>query len=986
MEDNTTRSGFPESQAADAVPSVPDPVPAEPEVLAPEPIHSVTPGKPSAASAVTVYIPDIPAGPTATQLEQAVTAARKELRTRKKVDRKRLRLWKKDARSKAVRYLHSLRDADTPEEKAAVRNEYRADLRAWRSSLRDLDPSEKQLQKKAYRVFRRRITRTRRMISLLLAALLLTGAFVCFAPGLKTARTLLALGYTPASEIPESVFTALSAVSEAVSDEGIVLLENRNDFLPLKERRLCVFGEDTWQRTATSSGTSVTLMEGLETAGISCNLDLHALYRSALSSGTGLRKLLHRSGSTVSTGTVTIPDEVLTSAAAYTRQALVTVACPAPADTDPTSDELELSAADRALLRNVDAVFSHIIVVITGSTPPAPGFLDTLDHVDAVLWAGASGPRGSVSLGKILTGALSPSGRLTDTWANNPDSAPASVNTGRDADRYVSSITGLHYTQYEEGIYVGYRYYETAYLNDDSGYRKAVRYPFGFGLSTTTFSWDTVSFSTTGDTVCWKVRVTNTGERSGKDVLQLYFSPPYGEELQDSTDHIGIEKSVKVLAAYAKTPVLAPGAGTLLTLTVPKSDLASFSAEKESWVTDAGIYTFRLCRNVHDTVEERTLELNAPEYRTTDTRTDVETASRFAYADGGLQTLSRSDWTGTYPRGIPQDPSASTLRTEFRRYNSPETTGTALPETEANNGVKLSTLRGLAYDDPIWSAFLDQFSLDDLYRLFAGAGWQTSAVPALGIPETLTLTGGDALYAPYRQLPSTDFPPVSLVSSTWNTELAEQYGETIGSLCAAFGAQQWYGLDLSLHRTILAGNLRYTCSEDPLLTGRTAAAVVCGVQSHGILAAITGFGATGASLSLEEGTSVFSNEQALRELYFRPFEIAVKEASPALVMTARSRLGCRWGGADSTLLVELLRGEWGFDGTVITAPADRAHMKAALACRAGTDLMFDTGRVHSERALRLAYTRDPGGITSALRECAHHYCYTLLNRSGAFSS
>lgn len=982
MEDDNIITENPESLSSDAVLPVSETAPTDPAVLTPEPVLPAKNAKPAASSAVTVYIPEIPEGPTATQLEKAVTAAQKELRTRKKADRKRLRLWKKDARSKAILYLRSLRDADTPEERAAVRNEYHADRRAWRSSLRGLDPSEKQLQKKAYRVFRRRITRTRRRISLLLAVLLLAGACFYFIPGLKTARTLLTLDYPSFSEIPENIRSDLSVISEAVSDEGIVLLENKDDFLPLKERKLCVFGEDAWQRSATGTGTgqSVSLLEGLESAGISCNLDIHALYRSALSGRKGLRTLLSGSGRDKTVQPVTIPDEVLTAGANDTRQALVTVSCPAPSGTDYTSAELTISAEDVALLRNIDIVFSHIILVIAGSNPPALDFLDTLEHVDAVLWAGCSGPRGSVSLGRILTGELCPSGRLTDTWVHDPDSAPASVNRVQKTDRYISSTTGLRYAQYEEGIYVGYRYYETVYRNDASGYRKAVRYPFGYGLSYTSFSWNTLSFSAEGDEILWKIRVTNTGEQPGKDILQLYFTPPYDSDNYEGNSET--EKSSMVLVAYAKTALLPPDTGTVLTLTFPREALASFSMEEGAWVADAGTYTLSLCRNVHDVAETRTLELAEPEYRA-----DAEIVSRFSYADGGLQTLSRSNWTGTYPRGIPQDPSAATLRAELSRYNDPELKSGAVPETDANNGIKLSALKGLSYDDPLWSAFLDQFSLDELYDLFANAGWRTSAIPALGIPETKTLAGGDALSTPYRQLSSAEFPPVSLVSSAWNTELAEQYGETIGALCDAFGAQQWYGLDLSLHRTLYDGNFRYSCSEDPLLTGKTAAAVLRGVQSRGILSAVTGFGSAGASLALEEGVSVFVDEQALRELYLHPFEIAVKEGLPAVVMTSRSRLGCRWCGADSTLLTELLRGEWGFDGAVITAPADRSHMKSALACLTGTDLMFETGRLHSERTLRFAArSRAAGGYASALRECAHRICYTLVNRSVLFAS
>ena len=961
--------------AEDSIPAIavqPEPIP----VVKPHPVPGLY------DSAVTVYVPYQPEGPTVTQLERAAKEAQAELKKQRRKDRKRLREWKKSARGKAKNLLYEIHNTDTPEQKSVLKSRYKTERRAWKKSIRELDESEKLLQKKAFKAFRKRLYRTRRNIAWAAVFAVLLGLGWTTAPFAETSRELLTMRYTADEAALELACAEGASVAERISDEGIVLLKNENSLLPLENKKINVFGADCYYIQYGGTKGGVSLFEGLERAGIAYNSDLHTMYVLA---GVGENRsgILPKVEALVSgnepnreSGTDYLTDELIESARKYSDQALVVLGSSGAEGEDADLHGLSLSDGRRALLRKLDENFEHIIVVLNTDNPQDLEEIDSFEKVDAILRMGTPGPYGCVSLGKILSGELTPSGRLTDTWAYDMLSAPAAVNFTKEENRYRYSGSGENYIQFEEGIYVGYRYYETRYADDAAGYEKAVRFPFGYGLSYTDFSWETVSFRTTPDTVIWKVRVRNTGNFAGKDVVQLYYSAPYSED--------GPEKSGAVLAAYAKTDLLQPEEEQVLTLRFSIREMASFDTEEEAYVLDSGTYRIRLCRNVHDCVETKEYAAEETVVFRTDSATDAEISDRFEFADGGLTWLSRSDWTGTYPKGIANDPGIKNLKANEKAYRNPAPSAGTPAEKGANNGIKLADLKGAAYDDEQWQLFLDQFTEDELIRLFSNAGWHTEAVRRLGIPE-IRMLGNSTGLKPYRtEIEAGSYPSETVTASTWNDRLAQEYGAACAGEAAAYGVKIWLAPNAGIHRTPFGGNHGSTWSEDPLLSGKMTAAAVKGAQSKGVAAVVTGFVTDSSTFDENRVVYTWMNEQALRELYLRPFEIAVKEGNAHGIMSAAAHIGYQWCGACGELLQEILRTEWGFDGFVISDTADHRFMRAGLACRNGNDLMLETGRLASERQIRRAYRNDPAGITESLRDCAHHYCYTIVNATDLF--
>lgn len=968
--------------SAPAEVSGPEPVPAisvhpEPAEVRPH----IVPGMYD--SAVTVYVPYQPEGPTVTQLEKAAKEAKTILKKQRKSDRRRLRSWKKEARRKAQSFINDIRGCETPEDKAILKKRYKVEKRAWHKSIKDLDESEKILQKKAFKAFRKRLTRGRRAVAWALLCAAVCGLIWGAVPVWENLGKVVSAKYSTESETAEFARLSGAEISETISDEGIVLLENRENFLPLQNKKVNVFGIDSYRiNVGKDVKCEISLFEGLERAGIAYNVDLHSVYlreNSEKSSPKVIKtaeKLIKRSEQKKGSGTEYLTDEIMESARKYSDQALVVIGSDAESGKDLEAGSLTLSAGRTALLRKLDENFEHIIVVINTSGMIELSAVDKCEHIDAVLWIGVPGPYGCASLGKILSGEVNPSGRLPDTWVYEAASIPAVVNYTKDPNRYKYSETDKNYVQFEEGIYVGYRYYETRYADDEAGYEKAVRYPFGYGKSYSDFSWETVSFRTSDDSVLWRVRVKNAGESAGKDVVQLYYSAPYTES--------GTEKSEAVLADYSKTDLLEPGEDQIVTLKVNPRDMASYNTDLEAYVLEEGIYNLSLGRNVHDFVDTAEYLSEDTVVYGTDEATSAEIKNRFSFADGTLTYLSRNDWIGSYPKGLANEPGSSELRANIRKYNTPETSHAPLPETDANNGIKLSDLKGLDYDDEKWSQFLDQFSMNELFRLFSRGGWVTEPINRLGIPTVKLLGGTSGFTSRITDLKSQAYPSEIVLASTWNDELAEKFGASCGAEASAYGIQVWYAPGLSIHRTPYGGENAESWSEDPLLSGRMAANTVLGAQSKGVVAVLKGFITDSNVSGEEEGVYTWINEQALREIYLKPFEIAIKQGGAHGIMSSVTHLGYKWCGACEELLKGILREEWGFEGFVTSDVVRSSFMDSALACRRGTDLMLETGLLASERNVRRAYKADPSGVTEGLRGCAHNFCYAIVNYTYLF--
>lgn len=902
---------------------------------------------------------------------------------------KTLKDYKQQGKARAADYLSRKRAAKGAQRKE-IASEQKQKIRDWKKNLPALEKKERKAQKKAYKAYKHRLHRTRTMVcwAAVLCVLILIGCMV--QPLAHNIGAIMSLTYTDQTPEAQSAREAGLAFAPQISDEGIVLLKNENDLLPLENKKVNIFGDDAYNFKYSGGGSGavdltncVTLFQGLEMAGIEYNPQLHKLYEDMGNDAgdTGSNNIVSMMFSFLfgaktedTSSNEFLTEEVLESAKSYSNQAIVVLSNDAVESSDCSLEALKLTPNRRELIRIVAENFEHVIVIVNVGNATELGIVDEYDSIEGVVWTGIPGTQGCVSLGKVLTGEINPSGRLVDTYAYDVSSAPASENFG---DYKYTNLEGMSFINYNEGIYIGYRYYETRYAGDENGYRSAVQYPFGYGLSYTSFDWETADFRIEDETVTWEVKVTNTGDAAGKDVVELYFTAPYIPG--------GIEKSAIELAAYDKTGLLAPGESETLRLSFPVRDMSSYDmVENQAYVLDAGTYEIKLGRNVHDIVETQTYEVPETVIYDTDEVTGTPIHNQFGYADGGLTYLSRNDWEGTYPDDSTADYTASeALLGAFEAYNNPAPSSEQMPVTGADNGIQLADLKGLDYDDPMWEKFLDQFTYKELRNLFAEGGWHSIAIDRLGIPDTRMLDGPAGINSMMVPVSAAAYPTEMMVASTWNDELAYQLGSYIGAEAVAYDVQVWYAPAMNLHRTAQGGRNFEYYSEDPVLSGMMAASTIRGAQDQGVMVTIKHFAMNNEETNARSGIFCWSNEQALRELYLRPFEISVKEGGATGVMSAFTHIGYKWSGANPELLNNVLRDEWGFVGMVTTDAALAGFMNSSLACVSGNDLMLEMGLANSANVVDKAYKTDPVGITLGLRSCAHNICYSILNYTNA---
>ncbi len=897
--------------------------------------------------------------------------------------------YKKRGREEAVDYIRRKRATKGEERKAVVR-EQKQKIKTWKQGLKDLDKEERKKQKKAHKAYKRRMARPRTIAIWAAVVLVVVMIYNAAYPLIHNIGAIMSQEFTDQTPEAQAARAAGEAFATEISDEGIVLLKNDNDLLPLSDKKVNVFGDDAYSFKYGGGGSGavdlsncVTLFEGLEMAGIEINQELHQLYQSMGNDeeDTGSNNVVAMVSSFLF-GAETqdinsnehLTEEVLNQAKAYSDQAIVVLSNDVVESSDSSLEALKLTANRRELIRIVAEHFDHVIIIVNVGNATELGIVEEYDSIEAVVWTGIPGTKGCISLGKVLSGQINPSGRLTDTYAYDVSSAPASENFG---DYKYDNLDGMSFIHYEEGIYIGYRYYETRYLGDEEGYWNAVQYPFGYGLSYTEFEWETQDFSVEEETVTWEVTVTNVGDMAGKDVVQLYFSAPYTPG--------GIEKSAIELAAYDKTALLQPGESETLTLSFPVRDMSSYDMHnEETYVLEKGSYEIKLARNVHDIAEVQTYDVEETIVYDTDETTGVSIENLFDYADGDLTYLSRNDWEGTYPDGDKADHSASEeLLAAVDSYNNPAPATGEMPVTGADNGLLLKDLKGLSYEDPQWEKFLDQLTYEEMKALFSEGGWHSIAIDRLGIPATRMLDGPAGINSMFTPVSAAAYPTEMMVASTWNDDLAYALGSCIGSEAAAYDVQVWYAPAMNLHRTAQGGRNFEYYSEDPVLSGMMAAATIRGAQEQGVIVTIKHFAMNNEETNARSGIYCWANEQAMRELYLRPFEISVKEGGAAGVMSAFTHIGHKWSGANPELLQKLLREEWGFEGFVTSDAALAGFMDAALACRNGNDLMLEMGLANSANVVEEAYKEDPVGITLGLRQCAHNLCYAILNYTDA---
>ncbi len=669
----------------------------------------------------------------------------------------------------------------------------------------------------------------------------------------------------------------------------------------------------------------------------------------------------------------------------------------------PSQHQLELCAEELELLAEVRQRCEKLVVLLNVATTMEVGPLleeGGACEADAILEIGFPGESGLNAVARVLTGEVNPSGRTCDLWAADLSATPSFNNFGNHTytdvtDYYTSIGSGAHFVEYAEGIYVGYRYYETAAAEAAAGnypgfdYDSAVTFPFGFGLSYTEFARELTDVRRDGDDVVTAVRVTNRGQVAGRDIVELYASAPTRK---------GVEKSACVLAAFAKTDELEPGASAELELRFAVRDLASWDVSAGAWVLDAGSYAISLRSDSHTVIGERTLELEGATYDT-DSATGNPVKNRFDdvtdYMDAHVTQLSRQDFAGTFPAPA-QDKTAASVGLELKEYDVSEHVNPAdeMPLTREKNGVSLIDLRGRAMDDPLWDKLLDQLSVNVMTIILNNHNHGTDSVPAVGKPKTFEGDGPQGIGIYVDDGGHCGFPSEYLVAQSWDTGLVRKMGEAMADEILVTGMNGWHAPAMNTHRSPFGGRVFEYYSEDPLLAGTLGCAMVEAVFSRGIYAQMKHFCLNDQDTNRSAHLLTWANEQAIREIYARPFEIVVKNARGSLpylddatgevktremsaaiaVMSSYNYIGATWAGGSHALCTELLRDEWGFEGHVVSDWSLYDYTNKNQAFYAGTDVNLTT-------TLTTGEMQDAESATAvlAMRRCMHHYLYSIAN-------
>ncbi len=810
----------------------------------------------------------------------------------------------------------------------------------------------------------------RRIISLVLCLVIIaSSSATAFASSLISAET-----------------TAKSVeIAHQIESEGIVLLKNENETLPLKTKKVNVFGAASCSIAfagaagsgAVRSSDAVGFYDALTNAGIDYNKEIRDIYSdfAGSESDSGLigyvASVLEQffGGGQSEMPIEKISNKQMAAAFDYSQTAIIVIGRVGTEMKDLSIEKLNLSEEEKEMIDRVCSVFSDVIVVFNISNIMDMSWLEDYDSIKAAMIMWLPGEVATNSVGKVLTGEVNPSGKLADTVSYDIEDHPASENFG---NYMYKGIIGIpkYFVNYCEGIYVGYRYFETFAP-------EKVMYPFGYGLSYTDFEWSAESFEADKEKITVDVKVTNVGDKAGKDVVQIYFSAPYYEG--------GIEKSAIELAAYKKTKELEPNESETLKISFSVEDMASYDSEtEEAWVLDSGEYRIHVAHDVKDI--EKSFSYSVPEkvvYKT-DSNSGHTVENLFEFAEGDLTYFSRSDPDVTYPS------SPKNYKASYDVINSdkrPEPTKEGIkPKTGVKYKDGVITLRDVANDESLWDAFLDQLTVSEMIELIADCGYETTAVKRLGIPATSDNDGPSCIKGSggllYRDS-GLAFPVATALACTWNDELAEEFGKIIGEEGNQLGTHVWYAPGCNLHRSPQGGRNNEYYSEDPLLSGKISAAVVRGVQSKGIIVTVKHFAANEQETNRQSnGLYTWLSEQALRELYLEPFEISVKEGNAKGIMSAYNRIGAYWCGGNKALLVDLLRDEWGFDGFVITdASIDltgEGYLDPTLAVYARNSgiltMLYVISAPQTRMSLRLAYLKDPIGMGNAMRLCVYDIC------------
>ena len=924
-----------------------------------------------------------------------------------------------------------------------------------------------------------------------LAIVALTVNLMCYGPLKNNISTFL---NASKAELTEETIAQSKDIIKRVGEEGLVLVEN-NGLLPLSSdvKALNVFG---WGSTnpilgGTGSGssdgsTAVGILQSLKDAGYATNEELTKLYTdyradrptvamqsqdwtlpeptveaytdSVMDQAKGFSDVavivISRSGgegadlptdmNAVIKGTWDIADKVsVTGNYGYFRGVYTNNG--SYDDFEPGEHYLELSVTEENMVEKVCSEFDKVIVIINANNAMELGWVYDYPQIGAVILAPGAGNTGLSALGEVISGAVNPSGHTVDTYVYDLTATPTWNNFGNfaynnvdDLRQAVAAADGAYegnmaFVNYVEGIYVGYRYYETAYAEAlaaaadaekaaeeaaaaaaeaaeaEEGeeteaapaeetapafafdYDSVVQYPFGYGLSYTSFEKEITNFKADGDTVTFDVNVKNTGSVAGKDVVEIYFTPPYTNG--------GIEKAAVNLVDFAKTGVLEPGASQTVSFSIAKEDLASYDTGIKvsggGYILEAGEYAISVRSDSHTVVAEETFTVDADiDYSTGRSSDLVPATNQFEdYSRGDFVLLSRADHFANYAQATAaptafemSDAIRSVIETYAVGYYDPtkfDNADDVMPTLGAKNGLKLADLTGKAYDDPQWDKLLDQLTFDDMALMINLGGWQTAKIDSVGKVATSDCDGPAGLSNFITGAYGTAYPSEVLMAQTWNTELIEEMGEAMGQEYQEVNNYGWYGPAMNPHRNAFAGRNFEYYSEDGVLGGKMAMAETNGAARKGLYPYIKHFALNDQETNRCSFLLTFSSEQAIREIYLKPFEIATKgyTGTSRAVMSSFNWIGTEPSCANAHLLQNVLRGEWGFVGMVETDyDGSYGYMISDHCVRNGNDLMLGFAGAASNQ-----FTDQSATATLAMRNACKNILYTIGN-SGYYAN
>ena len=662
-------------------------------------------------------------------------------------------------------------------------------------------------------------------------------------------------------------------------------------------------------------------------------------------------------------------------------------------DWDKGDHFLQLSNREEDLLDLVTANFDNVILVYNGANAFQMDFLKDYPQIKGVLLCPGTGQSGFEGFGKVVSGEVNPSGRTVDTYVSNLKNAPWWNNFGdfkytnteelnSDSSFFDPEGTTPSFVNYVEGIYVGYKFYETAADEGLINYDDEVVFPFGYGLSYTSFTKEMSGITNDGTSLNFTVTVTNTGSVAGKDVVEIYSDPPYTNG--------GIEKSSANLLDFAKTSELAPGKSQTIEFSIPVEDLASYDYQTNGcYVLEAGDYVISANDDSHNVADSQTYTVasdivyNESNKRGSDA---VAATNEFDFAEGEITYLSRADGFANYAEATAA-PATYEMTDEQKAafdnahtyteagYQNDDDANAADITTGAKNGLKLVDLRGVDYNDAKWDQLLDQMTIDEMQQTIGFGGYQTAAVSSIEKVRTNDCDGPASINNNFTGVGSVGFPAATLIGMTWDKELAYAFGDSIGEMADEMDTSGWYGPAMNIHRTAFAGRNFEYYSEDGVLSGRMASNAIMGAQEHGVYAYMKHFALNDQEGNRTSMAATWSNEQAIREIYLKPFEISVKDADCHAVMSSFNYIGTRWAGGCKELLKNVLRGEWGFVGFVETDYFGvYGYMTADQGVRNGSDLMLCTTGNDFNTVTVLT-----NSSKQALREASKNILYTVVN-------